>query len=303
MTAPTSARRLALDVLRRIEDQGAYANLVLGPALERSGLSPADRRFATDLVYGTTRRRRALDVSIDRFVTVPPDAATRTVLRLGAYQLEAGVAAHAAVSETVALAPKRTRGFVNAVLRRVAGGGPPSYPSIGAELSYPDWIVDRLTADLGAEDAVDALRRMDAPPPVAERADGYVQDLASQWVAAAAEARAGELVLDVCAAPGGKATAIAATGAQVVAGDIRASRARLLAANVARLGATFPVVVADGAAPPFTAETFDAVLLEASRASIALSMMKPTSPATASASSSRDSYSHHSASIILPPFF
>ena len=53
-----SARRLALDALRRIESDGAYANLVLGPMLASSGLDDLDRRFATELVYGTTRMRR-----------------------------------------------------------------------------------------------------------------------------------------------------------------------------------------------------------------------------------------------------
>ena len=37
------ARAVAYEVLRRIEDDGAYANLVLGPALERSGLDDRDR--------------------------------------------------------------------------------------------------------------------------------------------------------------------------------------------------------------------------------------------------------------------
>ena len=56
-----------------------------------------------------------------------------------------------------------------------------------------------------------ALERMNTPPPVTERADGYVQDESSQWVAASVGAADGERVLDVCAAPGGKATAMAAT--------------------------------------------------------------------------------------------
>ena len=118
-------------------------------ALDRSDLSDADRRFVTDLVYGTTRMRRACDALVDRFVTTPPDPATRTLLRLGAYQLAfAGVPAHAAVGETVALAPKRTRGFVNAVLRRVAETTM-VWPSDGARLSYPDWIADTLVARTG----------------------------------------------------------------------------------------------------------------------------------------------------------
>ncbi len=260
-----NARRVAFNVLRRIEADGAYANLALGPALESSGLSPADRRFVTELVYGTTRMRRACDALVDRFIATPPDAATRTLLRLGAYQLAfAGVPPHAAVSETVGVAPRRTRGFVNAVLRKVAGAPieAMTWPSDAARLSYPDWIAERLRAELGA-DAVGALERMNDAPPVTVRDDGYVQDESSQWVAAAVGAASGELVLDVCAAPGGKSTAMASAGALVVAADRRLSRARIVRENVDRLGLAVPVVAADAGAPPFAGGSFDAVLVDA----------------------------------------
>jgi 16S rRNA (cytosine967-C5)-methyltransferase len=265
VSAPRSARRVALDALRRIESDGAYANLVLGPMLASSGLGDADRRFVTELVYGTTRMRRACDAVVDRFVTSAPDDATRSVLRLGAYQLVfAGVAPHAAVSETVGLAPKRTRGFVNAVLRKVArlSAAKMTWPSDGARLSYPDWMVERFRSELGP-DAVAALERMNDAPPVTERADGYVQDESSQWVAAAVGAAAGERVLDVCAAPGGKATAMAAPGVRVIAGDQRVGRARMVQENARTLHLDLPVVVADGRAPPFRTAAFDAVLLDA----------------------------------------
>lgn len=263
MTTATSARRVAWEALRRIDEGGAYANLVVGPMLDRSGLSTPDRRFVTELVYGTTRMRRACDALVDRFVTNPPDPATRSLLRLGAYQLHfAGVAPHAAVSETVTLAPKRVRGFVNAVLRRVANAEM-IWPSEAARLSYPDWIVETLTAELGPDDARAALERMNEPSPVTVRDDGYVQDLSSQWVAAAVECSSGDRVLDTCAAPGGKSTAMAATGARVTAADSRPHRAGLVAANAARLGLSLGTVVADAAAPPFEPESFDAVLIDA----------------------------------------
>ncbi len=264
-TTERSARRVALDALRRIESDGAYANLVLGPILASSGLGDMDRRFVTELVYGSTRMRRACDAVIDRFVTSPPDEATRSVLRLGAYQLVfAGVAPHAAVSETVGLAPKRTRGFVNAVLRKVArlSVSDMSWPSEGARLSYPDWMVELFRAELGP-DAIPALARMNTPPPVTERADGYVQDESSQWVAAGVESVPGERVLDVCAAPGGKATAIATTGAMVVANDRRVGRVRLVHDNARKLGADIAVVASDGVMPPYRDGSFDAVLLDA----------------------------------------
>ena len=260
-----SARRVALDALRRIESDGAYANLVLGPMLATSGLTDMDRRFVTELVYGSTRMRRACDSVIDRFITSPPDEATRSVLRLGAYQLVfAGVPPHAAVGETVGLAPKRTRGFVNAVLRKVSrlSIDEMSWASDGARLSYPDWMVDLFRVELGP-DATAALERMNEPPPVTARADGYVQDESSQWVAAAVAGRVGERVLDMCAAPGGKATAVAAAGASVIAADQRLGRARLVQENAATLGLELPVVAADGLESPFRPASFDAVLLDA----------------------------------------
>lgn len=259
-----TARALAAKVLRRIEQGDAYANLVLGPELERSRLDERDRRFVTDLVYGTTRMRRACDALVDRFLHTEPEPDVRSLLRLGAYQLHyAGVAVHAAVGETVGLAPARARGFVNAVLRKVAST-PMVWPSLAVELSYPDWLVDRLTGELGETEARSMLAAMNEAPAVTERDDGYIQDLGSQWVAAAVPASEGDLVLDVCAAPGGKATAIAARGATVIAADLQPHRVRLIADNVRRLRATDVLcATSDATAPSFTPESFDHVLIDA----------------------------------------
>ena len=70
-------------------------------------------------------------------------------------------------------------------------------------------------------------------------------------------------MLDVCAAPGGKATALAGAGSTVIAADQRVGRARLVADNAASLGLRVPVVAADGVAAPFRPASFDAVLLDA----------------------------------------
>ncbi|HET6950325.1 MAG TPA: transcription antitermination factor NusB, partial [Acidimicrobiales bacterium] len=265
--APRRARAVALDVLDRIEVGGAFANLVLPGVLDRSGLSPADRRFATDLVYGTTRMRRACDFLADRFLARPVESRVRNALRLGAYQLVfAGTAPHAAVGETVAVAPPRARGLVNAVLRRVADGRDQVvWPDDATRLSVPDWVLDRLVADLGRERALAAVAAMNEPAAVAARDDGYVQDPASQRVAAAVGAGPGERVLDLCAAPGGKATALAAAGARVVAADVRDRRAGLVRRNAAATGVAdrLDVVVADGTRPPWRPAAFDRVLVDA----------------------------------------
>ena len=258
-----ASRVLALEALRRIEDEGAYANLLLPTLLAECDLSGPDRRFVTELVYGSTRMRRACDALVDRFVSAPPDATTRRLLRLGAYQLAfAGVPSHAAVSETVDCAPRRTRGFVNAVLRRVAST-PMKWPDDATRLSYPDWIHRRILDELGDEDGNATLERMNEAPPVSTRIDGYVQDLASQWVAAAVGCRSGEKILDLCAGPGGKATAMATSGALVIGVDRSLARAGLVRGNAERLARRVPVVTADGARPPFLEGSFDRVLVDA----------------------------------------
>jgi 16S rRNA (cytosine967-C5)-methyltransferase len=104
---------------------------------------------------------------------------------------------------------------------------------------------------------------MNQAASVTTRDDGYVQDESSQWVAAAVGARAGEIVLDACAGPGGKATALAATGARVIGADLQPSRAGLVAKNAERLGHRLPVVACDATAPAFGTGSFDRVLVDA----------------------------------------
>ena len=245
-----SARAVALEALIRVERDGAYANLVLASMQSRSGLSARDRAFATELVYGTIRRRRSCDWLVDRFLSRDPDVVTRSVLRLGAYQLAfLDTPPHAAVSATVALAPGRTRGLVNAVLRRVSEA-PRDWPDEATRLSYPDWIVERLRADLGDDVAIAALDAMNERAGAVQRDDGYHQDLASQWVTEVVGASPGDVVVDLCAGPGGKATGMAASGATVVAVELHPARARLIAENAATLGAThMPIVAADARSP------------------------------------------------------
>jgi len=264
-----AARQLAVEALVRIDSGGAYANLTLPPMLERSGLSDRDRAFVTELVYGTTRMQRSCDWLVDRFLPDPTriDPTARAWLRLGAFQLAfLDTPPHAAVGATVEAAPRKLKGLCNAVLRKVSGSLPVEWPGDGVRLSQPDWIVGRLSTDLGHEVAVAALEEMNRPATVTMRDDGYVQDLGSQWVAAAVGATAGERVLDMCAAPGGKATFMAGQGATVVAADAHTSRVGLVVRNATslELGADHLVAVAaDGTAPPFRPGSFDKVLLDA----------------------------------------
>lgn len=270
-----ASRRLALGVLARVQDDGAFANIALQAALRGSDLHERDRALVTDLVYGTLRMLRACEHLVGRYLSDPPPPGGLRALLLGAYQLtfRPDIPAYAAVSSTVDAAPKRYRGLVNAVLRRVASA-PVEYPDLATELSYPDWIVELLTADHGPQRAEEILRSMNEPARTHIRPDGYVQDLASQWVAdhlarvlshAPGVADGDATVLDLCAAPGGKATALAARhGIWVVAADHRASRVSLLGSNVARLGyRDVALLRADAQVPAIRPAVADGVLLDA----------------------------------------
>jgi 16S rRNA (cytosine967-C5)-methyltransferase len=167
-SARPSARAVALDVVRRVTEQGAYSNLTLSGALLRSDLSARDRALASELAYGTIRRRGSIDWLVAPLLDRPLADARPSglaLLRLGAYQIVfTRIPPHAAVSETVALAHPKERGFVNAVLRRVASGVP-QWPQgqtdadISVRTGLSEWAVGELRRYAGdaVEDAAEAL--------------------------------------------------------------------------------------------------------------------------------------------------
>ena len=129
------ARRVAFGVLRAVDAEDSYANLVLPRLLRAARLGGRDAAFATELAYGALRGRGTYDRVLAACVDRPlgqVDAAVLDALRLGAHQLLAmRVPAHAAVSATVdvvrADVGQGAAGFANAVLRRVAEYDPEAW--------------------------------------------------------------------------------------------------------------------------------------------------------------------------------
>src|ERR1700730_13757758 len=126
----TPARRIAAEVLMRVAQDGAFANLALDAALRKAGAhEPREVALETELTYGSLRWQlqldRALAAHSDRALEDLDDP-VRVALRLGAFELlhHGKVPPHAAVNEAVELAKElkagRAAGFVNAVLRKLA---------------------------------------------------------------------------------------------------------------------------------------------------------------------------------------
>lgn len=183
-----SPRSLAIEVVRRVTDEGGYSNRLVPSLLDRSDLSAEDRALAADLAYGTIRRLPGLDAALEPLVDRPlrrAPASARAALRVGAYQLLLSrVPDHAAVGETVEAAPPRQRGFVNAVLRRLAAEGwePPEGDdpgSVSVRTGLVPWAVRELQ-DLLGEEAEEAALGLAEPAGLSLRTNpcrGSVDEL------------------------------------------------------------------------------------------------------------------------------
>jgi 16S rRNA (cytosine967-C5)-methyltransferase len=293
------ARRAAYDTVCRVFEQDAYADRALRTAVV--DLDHRDRALAQRLAYGTIQRARTLDHAIEELGRRPVrklDAPVRAALRLGAYELGfMQTPRHAAVNEAVELVRRarleRAVAFTNAVLRRVADGIGPlleSLPEGALKLSYPDWVEEVWTRDFGREEALALMRAQNEAPETVVRlirgqidgeptdipgayrvervdeealAEGRIwpQSRGSQLAGLVVGAREGERTLDLCAAPGGKATQLAG---DVTAVEKHPGRARELEQNAARLGAAnVTVVCADALELPPGMRDYDRALVDA----------------------------------------
>ena len=165
-------REVALELLRVVRDDEAYANLAMAVLLRESKLSGRDAAFATELGYGTLRWQAWYDAILATCITRESvEPAIRDVLRLGVHQILAmRVPDHAAVDSSCTLAraagapggAQARAGFVNAVLRRVAerdtngwaehlsADRNPDDPAwLATRWSHPAWIVRALRDALG----------------------------------------------------------------------------------------------------------------------------------------------------------
>jgi 16S rRNA (cytosine967-C5)-methyltransferase len=184
-----AVRRLALDLLCRIEAGSAFADLEMSRVVKGAELSPQARAFLRELVYGVLRWQARLDWLLDRCSTrrlatlTPP---IRNLLRLGAYQLcmMDHIPAYAAVSETVQLAKQVGHAgvvaFINAVLRALERQRQSVHlPEQETDLigyltiteSHPRWLIDRWLPREGAERTVMMCRANNRIPPLVVRAN------------------------------------------------------------------------------------------------------------------------------------
>jgi len=186
------ARETALSVLRACRRGGAWSDLGLKAALDKSGLDRRDAALASRICYGVIQNEALLDHYLAAFSSRPLDKlepALPDILRIGAYQLlfMDRIPDTAAVNEAVTMAKRhasvKAAGFVNGVLRTLAAhkDALPPIPQedrnayLSIRYSHPLWLVERMSALLGAETEA-FLRCSNEPAPLTARVNRLKSD-------------------------------------------------------------------------------------------------------------------------------
>ncbi len=181
-----SARELAFKILKDAEKNKTYSNIAVDRALSGCELSGQDKGLVTAICMGVTERRLTLDALISALSQSgkEPETDARVLLRMGLYQLAFldRIPDHAAVNESVSLAPKRLRGYVNAVLReflrRREGGmldslfplredGEVRYLSL--KYSFPEDVCSEFLKIYGIERTEAIFEKFNSAPPLTLR--------------------------------------------------------------------------------------------------------------------------------------
>lgn len=208
-------RELAMQVLTEVHVDGAYANVALVRAMRAAKLPDRDRRFLTELVYGTVKAGDTLDYMIAKYLRdgkarIKPQI--RELLRLGIYQIffMDKVPASAACNTAVELAKKYGKrgadSFVNAVLRTAVREPERSAIPAGRNArllalreQHPFWMADRWVRLYGYDRAEALCRCNNGSAPVSLRVNTLRVDragLLEKLAAAGAQARPSETVPD-----------------------------------------------------------------------------------------------------------
>ncbi len=148
-------RTVALQCLLKWDAGKGFAETLVDQLSAQEKLQPNDRHLTQAIVFGVLRNKTWLDAIIDSLRSGKLDLQTRTILQTGLCQIFVmGLAEHAAVYETVNLAPPRIRGVVNGVLRNAirkkdAFLNQKDCLPLHVRYSTPEWLVERWLGQFG----------------------------------------------------------------------------------------------------------------------------------------------------------
>jgi 16S rRNA (cytosine967-C5)-methyltransferase len=302
MSDGISARQAALGLLNSVLEEGALLQKALyDPNGPIAGLNPSERARAQRLCQTTLRHIEQADAVLAPYLRRTPPREVQNILRLAVVEMVVdGAAAHGVVNAAVALMRQgrkttHSAGLANAVLRKI-GALSNLFAKYPAQ-RLPYWLRKPLVDAYGRDvvSKIEAVQSQATPLDLTPMGtalwpepgqvlptgsirmgpntqvtaiEGYdkgafwVQDAAAALAVKLLNAKFGERVLDLCAAPGGKTMQLAALGADVVALDISSPRLQRLHDNLKRTGLRAEVI-ADDALHWQPQGLFDCILLDA----------------------------------------
>ncbi len=294
-----NSREIILKTLYDMEENGSYFSHALSNALSKC--DAVDQGFVTEVIYGVTKNKLALDHIITQFSSIKLKKMTpwvKNILRIGIYQMYYmdKIPHSAACNESVKLSKKYAHAasgrFINGVLRNISRNiDKITFPEkenkseyLSVKYSYPLWIADRLLSQYGFDKAESFMSESNKAHPVTLRVNalkadpdevlkflgsegvtgdfcddlirvsgrininnlasyknGYfsLQNISSYMAVKALSPMPNELVMDICAAPGGKSCAAAEmmnNQGEILSFDIHEHKISLIENSAKRLG-------------------------------------------------------------------
>ena len=296
----TNAREVAVEVLGKVLNQGAYSNIALDHAFSSAKLKDEDTSLVTEITYGTLKHLITIDMILEKNISIPlkkVESNVMNILRISIYQMKYldRIPSYAVINEAVNLTKKYSKtasGFVNGVLRGYLRKADQELifknelEEDSFSYAFPLWMVKLFKEQYG-ENYRKIMEGLNERPSITYRVNqlkmqreealerleslGYhaektkispygievrggrsvldnplfkegaltVQDESSMLVAGLVVEETAKSYMDLCSAPGGKATGIAELTLDqvpVIAFDIYESKLKQIRENKNRLG-------------------------------------------------------------------
>lgn len=177
-----NSRKLSRQIVQRVLEEGAYSNLVLSKELNRDDIDEKDKGLITEIVYGTLRRKRTLDVLIGNFVKDIKllDSTVLNILRVAIYQMyfldkiPEYAACNEAVEEAKEISLEASK-LVNGILRNfirdekeiVVPGN--RIDELGYKFSFEPWMIRLFIKQYGEERTMKIMAGLNETPKVTVR--------------------------------------------------------------------------------------------------------------------------------------
>ena len=216
-----NSREIAVKVLDRVIREGAYSNIILSKELNASDLSDQDKGLTTEIVYGTLRRLKTIDMILASLVKdlSVMDTKVLTILRVAIYQMKFldKIPPYAACNEAVELAKEvseKDGKLVNGILRNylskdgnVEINFRNKIDELAFNLSFEPWMIRMLIKQYGEAEAIRILEELNNTPGVTVRVNNIkadYEDVFEELESEGYEVEEGEVCPEAISITGGK---------------------------------------------------------------------------------------------------